>query len=36
MNAETLDLMHVQGEEGIAGYEEPDTWNLGDLSHFWT
>lgn len=33
---ETLDLMHVQGEEGIAGYEEPDTWNLGDLSHFWT
>ena len=36
IQAETLDLMHVQGEEGIAGYEEPDTWNLGDLSHFWT
>jgi len=34
--AETIDLMQVQGEEGIAGYEEPDTWNLGDLSHFWT
>lgn len=34
--AETLDLMLVHGEEGIAGYEEPDTWNLGDLSHFWT
>ena len=32
----TLDLMHDQGTEGIAGYEEPDTWNLGDLSHFWT
>ena len=34
--AETLDLMHAHTDEGIAGYEEPDTWNLGDLSHFWT
>jgi HD-GYP domain-containing protein (c-di-GMP phosphodiesterase class II) len=33
---ETIDLMRLDGEEGIAGYEEPDTWNLGDLSHFWT
>ncbi|MET0320861.1 MAG: HD-GYP domain-containing protein [Duganella sp.] len=33
---ETIDLMRLDGKEGIAGYEEPDTWNLGDLSHFWT
>ncbi|KQQ36266.1 phosphodiesterase [Duganella sp. Leaf126] len=33
---ETVDLMHNQSADGIANYEEPDTWNLGDLSHFWT
>lgn len=36
MTPVTIDLAHARPEDGIACHEDPDTWDLGDLTHFWT